>query len=163
MAKLSQPYAGPLSHDITALAPILVDLAPGSLRGLRAEQPGLHEVLAELTKSLPIFGDAAGVGPQLHQELTTCNDNLARIRAAQSVVAKWREVLDESYAYYAHEREVVIGQVADAVKSSARRKDTSLLAPFEKTVAYNSQVGLRAAKTRKKNADAAIADGASEE
>ncbi|EYF07102.1 hypothetical protein [Chondromyces apiculatus] len=155
MAKAAQPYVGPVTLDITSIGPRLKDLPPGALRGMRRAQPGLAEVLVELATNMSSLGAAAGIGPELQNELEQCNQTLEDIQAVKAVVDKWTEVLDESLAFYEHEREGTIGQIADAVKSSARRKDESLLAPFAKTVAYNAQVGLRAVKTRRRNAEAA--------
>ena len=155
MAKAAQPYVGPVMLDISSIGPALKDLAPGAMRGMRKAQPGLAEVLVELATNMPLLAAAAGIAPQVQQDLERCNENLETIQAMKSVVDKWSEVLDESYAFYDHEREGLIGLIADAVKSSARRKDESLLAPFAKTVAYNAQVGLRAVKTRRRNAEAA--------
>jgi hypothetical protein len=88
------------------------------------------------------------------------NTKLARVRAARLLVDKAAEVLAETEAVLEDQREAEIGVVVDSVKSAGRRKDASLLAPFEKTIRYNAQVGVRAAKTRKKNAQQSAGDEA---
>ncbi|HSN96736.1 MAG TPA: hypothetical protein VLS89_00515 [Candidatus Nanopelagicales bacterium] len=155
MAKTFQSYTGPLTIDLTNLGPALVDIAPGGRRGLRKTQQGIDGVLFELSKSIPSRGEEVGIAPKLYQRMLECNEHLDKIRMAREIVDKLAEVLRESDAKYQDEREAIIGQVADAVKSAARRKDSSLLAPFEATVAYNAQVGVRAAKTRRKKAEEA--------
>lgn len=56
------------------------------------------------------------------------------------------EVLKESEALYEHERENTISQMADAVRSTAKRESNpGLLAPFEKLLRYNSQIADKAA------------------
>ena len=44
--------------------------------------------------------------------------------------------------------------VSTAVRTSARQKDESIRAAFEKTLSYNAQIAKKAAKTRRKNAEA---------
>ena len=45
--------------------------------------------------------------------------------------------------------------MATAVRTSARHKDESIRAAFQKTLAYNAQIAMKGVKTRRKNAEAA--------
>jgi hypothetical protein len=54
----------------------------------------------------------------------------------------------------------VIGVILAGVRSAARTQGEALLGPFEKTIRYHGQVGVRAAKTRKKKAEQAAGDEA---
>lgn len=148
-----QPYVGPMAADISSMQSILVDVAPGGMRRFRRQQEGIAGVIAELSASASVLAGPVGLSPEVYARFQTLNDNLDQIRAAREIVDKMAEVLAESEAKYENDREAVIGKIADAVKSAARRTDRSLLAPFAQTVAYNAQVAVRAAKTRRKNAE----------
>lgn len=156
----SQPYSGPLIVDVTKLGGFLADLNPGGMQRLRREKEGIDGVIAELAQSMPGFGAAAGVSPEVYASFLATNDRLAQIRTARAVVGKLYEVLTESEVLHEHNRENEISIIVDAVKSMARRKDDSILAPFEKTLKYNAQSAEKAAKTRRKNlAEAEEQDG----
>jgi len=157
--KPAQRYGGPLAVDVTPLDGILFDLEPGGMQRLRREKDGIDGVIAELADSIPKFGALAGVSPDIYASFVSENDNLAKIREARAKVAKLAEVLAESEVLHEHNRENNISIIADAVKSTAHRKDNSILAPFEKTLAYNSQTADKAAKTRRKNQAAGEGQG----
>jgi hypothetical protein len=160
----SQPYSGPLTVDLTVLGSFLADLNPGGMQRLRREKEGMDGVVAELARSVPGFGAAAGVSPDVYASFLATNDKIAQIRAARAIVGKLYEVLTESEVLQEHNRENEISIIVDAVKSMARRKDDSILAPFEKTLKYNAQSAEKAAKTRRKNlAEAEGQDGDSGE
>jgi hypothetical protein len=151
-----QPYTGPFVADLTVLAPKLIDLPPGGKANLRTEKEGMDDVVTELNVAVPsAAGAAAGVPMDAYKVFVETTEDIAKIRAARAVVNKMAEVLEETEALKVHERENAVGLMVDAVTSSARRKrDRSLLAPFEKTIAYNGQTANKAAKTRKRNAEA---------
>lgn len=153
-----QPYTGPQTIDLTPVASALVDLAPGGMRGLRREQPGIENVILELQSSMPTLGEKAAISPTLYANFEQTHDMVLKIRAARQIVDKVAEVLAESEAYYEDLREGDISVMASSVRAAARHKDESIIASFEKMLAYNGQAALKAAKTRKKNADA-DADG----
>jgi hypothetical protein len=122
---------------------------------LRSEQPGVEEVVQELSQNVPALGSKAAISTDIYAHFVECNDNINKVRAARAVVGKLAEVLEESEAYYEHEREADISLIADAIRSAARRKDESIRASFEKTLKYNAQTAQKAVKTRRKNAEAA--------
>lgn len=124
-------------------------------RVLRSEQEGINDVIEELKQSVPALGSKGAISPDVYAHFVACTGNLDKIRAARVIVDKLAEILDESEAYYEHEREGDISMIADAVRSAARRKDDSIRASFERTLKYNSQAAEKALKTRRKNAEAA--------
>lgn len=149
-----QPYSGPSTIDLTGLAALLVDLAPGAMRGMRREQPGMDGVAAELAVSVPALGAKAAISPDVYANFKDTHGLLQQIRAARALVVKAAEVLEESEVYYEDQREGDISLIVAAVRTAARHKDASIQASFEKTLAYNAQIALKAAKTRqKKKAD----------
>jgi hypothetical protein len=151
------PYAGTLVADLTALGGKLIDLPPGGMVGLRREQPGMADVVTELETAAPTL-PAVKVH---YDEFVEHTKTLAQIRAGRAIVDKLAEVLAETEAKLEHERENALAMIVDAVKSAAKRKGgTGALALFEKSIHYLAQAGLRAAETRRRNAEAKKGDGA---
>jgi hypothetical protein len=153
------PYTGPFTFNLTALSSgILFDLVPGATQHMRREKPGIDDVLTELAGAVPNAG--AVVPADAHARIVDRTERIAKIRKHRAQLDKMYEVLNESEAMYEDERENDISLIVDAVTSNARRKkDRSLLAPFEKTLAYNAQTANKAAKTRQRNAEAKKAAG----
>lgn len=152
--EMIQPYTGPETIDVAAIASRLVDLAPGAMRGLRREQPGLDAVVAELQAGIPVLGAKAAISSDAYAVFLDTHALIGKIREARLFVGKLSEVLEESEAYYEDQRESDITLMATAVRMSVRHKDPSLGAAFEKMLTYNSQIALKAVKTRRKNAEA---------
>jgi hypothetical protein len=146
-----QSYNGPTTIDLTAIALLLVDLAPGAMRGLRSEQPGVEDVMAELEKSVPAIGAKAGISLEVFAHLVETRGTILKIREARQLVDKIAEVLEESEAYHEDQQEIDISMIAGSARTAARRRDESILAAFEKTLAYNAQIAKKALKTRRKN------------
>lgn len=150
-----QKYAGKLIVDLTPVADFLVDLPQGTLQVLRVKKDGMGAVIEELAVSVPAYGAAACIPADVYAHFVTRTNKLGQIRAAREAVTKLAEILAESEANVVHERENDVGLMVDAARSASRRKgDPALVAPFEKTIAYNGQTGVKAAQTRKRNAEA---------
>lgn len=162
MSKVSgEPYKGPLVADATSVKELLVDLAAGTMQHLRSEQPGIAEVVTELANNVPTSGEAAGIAPAVHARFVESTANLAKLRAVHGTIAKLLEVVEESDAFYEHQREEAVSQMADAVRSSARRTDNpALAAPFEALLRYNAQIAEKGVRTRRANAAAVEQRGA---
>lgn len=144
-----------LAVDCTALASILVDLPPGGQKGFQATQAGYGEVVEEILGNQPRYGERAGVTRQDILRITTADSNIESIDAELSKARKIVEILEESRAKYDDQRQRHVYAVAIAVERRARaNSDTELLAKYEKTRAYRSAIGIKAAKTRRKNASA---------
>jgi GTPase SAR1 family protein len=155
-------YIGPVAVDLQPLAAILIDLKPGMMHNLRSEQEGVGEVVEELKQNVSALGAKAAISPDVYAHFVACTENLDKIRPARALIEKLAEILEESEAYYEHEREADISIIADAVRSAARRKNDAVRASFEKTLKYNSQSAEKAVKTRRKNAQAAAQGQAGE-
>lgn len=149
------PYTGPSFVDLAGITKILLDLAPGVRQFLRAEMAGIEEVVYELAHSVPSLGSKAAISSDVYAHFVECNENIGKIRALRSIIDKIAEVLEESEAYYVHEREVDISIMADAVRSTIRRRDESIRAAFERILKYNAQNAEKSLKTRRKKAQAA--------
>lgn len=149
----NERYSGTFVVDLNHLRGILYDVARGAMRGLRREQPGMDGVVEELAAQISKKGAAAGISPDAYSRFLHCTDNIAKIRAVRGTIDKLSEVLKESEAMYEHERENAISQIADAIRSTAKRESNpGIMAPFEKLLRYNSQLADKALKARRKNA-----------
>jgi len=149
------PYTGPASIDLSSMLGFLYDLGNGGTRGLKREGEDLHGVETELAASMSTYGADVGIAQAVYDRFLLTTTRIQQIRAARQVVDKMAEVLAESEAKLEDEREADIGIIVAAVRTAARRKDSSLLAFFEKTIQYHGQAALRGVKTRRKNAEAA--------
>jgi hypothetical protein len=147
-----QPYTGPLTFNLTAIAAILIDQPPGALRGMRSDQPGITDVINELAEAVKSHGAEAGVTAPAYQRFVDSTEKLTKLRANSAAFLKMAEVLAETEATYENEREQALSQIVDAVKSTAKRnKNKAIVAPFEKSVCYTQQAAEKAVKTRNKN------------
>ncbi len=151
------PYGGPLQISLDNCKEQLIDLPHDAIRYLRNAKPGLESVATELASSLPVHGEQAGVPTAVYQRFVADGDAIEKLREHEAVLAKALEVVRETIAKKAHDRENTVSQIVDAVKSTAQRTgNTAILAPFQKTIEYTSQYALKAAETRRKNAKGKI-------
>ena len=151
-------YTGPVKVDATAVAPILIDLPPGAKRGLRTAGAGIAGVLTELAAAMPTNGAAAGVSAAVYAAMVTNSTSIAELTALLAVAAKLAEVLDETMALLDDQREQQLSQIADAIRSTAKRtKNAGIEAPFQKTLAYKAATADKAVKTREAKKAAAAA------
>ncbi|MBK9266470.1 MAG: hypothetical protein IPM54_42615 [Polyangiaceae bacterium] len=153
-------YAGPLEISLKDLDGHLIDLPKNAMQRLRSAQDGIDEVITELAQSVPLHGENAGITTKVYQSFVDDTAIIEKLEAGESELEKLLEVVRESRAKKVHNRENTIAQMADAAKSTAHRTgDKSILAPFEKTIRYNSQIAEKAAQTRRKNAEAKAEEG----
>lgn len=151
-------YAGPHDIDLSPLKGKLVDIEGGGMQGLRPDLDGFPSVVLALADAMPQSGAAAGIPQEVYDHFVTCNETIASIDDQLTTAAKLIEVLRESRAFYVDARQNDISLMADAMKSRAqRRKDASILVPFEAVLKYSRQIGDKAFQTRKKNAQAKAA------
>ncbi len=154
---MSVDFKGPYTLDLSQLLDRLKDLDPDEKRGLRVELKGFPEVVAELAHAMPLHGAAAGIPQDVYDHFLGSNDTIAIIDEKLAIAEKQVEVLKESRAYHVDARENDLSIMVDSMRSRAqRRKDESILTPFEKTLKYRAQIGVKAARTRQKNAEQAM-------
>ncbi|MCC6555140.1 MAG: hypothetical protein IT372_19415 [Polyangiaceae bacterium] len=148
-------YNGPHALDLTSLQGKLIDIEAGGMRGLRTDMEGFPLVVHELAQSVPVAGAAAGVPQDVYEHFVMCNETVQALDERLAIARKQVEVLEESRAYYVDARQNDISLMVDAMRSRAqRRKDTSVLIPFEATLRYSSQNADKAVRTRRQNAQA---------
>jgi hypothetical protein len=147
------PYRGPVVINLEDIEEALVDLPPGGKRGLRQEKDGFEEVLAELARALPVHGAAAGIPGDAYARVVEATGTLQKIREARAVIDKLAAVLDSSEAKHEHDRENELSLIVDTIKSTAKRRNPSITAAFEKTLEYSSRIADKAAETRRRKAE----------
>jgi hypothetical protein len=152
------PSSGDLHIDARSLASFLIDLPENGTLGMRREQEGITEVVAEIAGNQEKWGPTAGVTAAEVAGIVTSTAQIAQIRLYRPAVAKLLEMLDETEAMLEDKRDTLIRTVAGSVDVKAMANGGEATAKYEKTRAYRSASGDKAAKARKKNAkDAAAA------
>ncbi len=149
------PASGDLLIDARGMESFLIDLEEGATQGMRREQEGLTDVVQEISANQKGWGVKAGVTADEVAEIVTTTAQIGQIRAYRPAVAKLLEMLDETEAKLDDRRDTLIRIVAESVDAKVKTAGPDLFAKYEKTRAYRSAVGNKAAKTRKKNAGAA--------
>jgi hypothetical protein len=153
------PVSGDLIIDASSMASYLIDLEDGATQGMRREQPGMVDVIQEVSANQKLWGAKAGVTVDEATELVTSTAQITQIRAYRPAVAKLLEMLDETEAKLDDRRDTLIRIIAESVDAKAKSVGPDLFAKYEKTRTYRSAVGNKAAKTRKKNAKAKAPKG----
>lgn len=144
-------YLGALTIDLTPIKTDLVDLPPGGTHGLKREKEGAAEMLAELQAAKAQSISKAGITQDTITRIEDITAKLKDIRKAKAEAEKMAEVLKETEAYWEDLREADITLIAKAIQTTAKHTDPGLNATFQSTLHYYSQVGDKAAATRKKN------------
>ncbi|MDC0748970.1 hypothetical protein [Polyangium mundeleinium] len=155
-------YNGPSVCDITDIKDDIIDLPDGEKQHLKFEKDGFEEVLDELLKAKSGALAKAGIAIDVVARIEGRTGRLKVVREKKGIAKKMYEVLDETEAHEEHLREGDIAIVAKTVQTAAKHVDPSVAAPFEKTLKYYSQIGEKAAATRRKNAKAAAEAAAAE-
>lgn len=153
MARIEGPaYTGNLTVDLTDVREELFDLAPNALKGARGPQPGHSEVLEELEHAMPRYGEAAEIHPSIYQRVVQGTGAIERLRVKENALSKLLEVVRESRGRLENNVEDDISAIgAQAEDKGTRGKEPALLAHFEKTIKYRSQIADKAAATRKRS------------
>ncbi|UQA62791.1 hypothetical protein [Polyangium aurulentum] len=145
------PYMGPALIDVTKISSKLVDITNGNLQGFQRQKPGIDDVLNELSKAIPQYGENLGIHLSMLQKVSEKTELLAEIRSLKRDVLKLAEVLEESEIFYEDAREADISRIGGFVDATIRHGDPSVQAAFNQTLKYRSQYAEKAAATRRKN------------
>ena len=162
MSRIEFPkYPGPNVINLTALQDHLVDLAPNAMQGTRGVQPNIEGVLEELATAIPKYGNDLEIHADIYPRIVAATAVIPELTKQVSQLEKALEVAKESLVRAVNNREEDISEIgAKAADKGTRGKKSDLLAQFEKTIKYRSQIAEKAAQTRKKNAaGAGEADG----
>lgn len=156
MAHIEGPkYIGPHVIDLTLVQQHLVDLAPNAMQGARGEQPNIEGVLEELSTAIPQYANDLEIHPDIYPRIVAANAAIPALTTQVKQLEKLLEVAKESLVRLVNNREEDIADIgARAADKGTRGKKGELLVHFERTIKYRSQIAEKAAKTRKKNAEA---------
>jgi hypothetical protein len=157
--KTAAKKGNPLLVDARAMK-FLVDLPDGETQGMRREHEGIAEAVAEIVGNQKKWGKAAGISAQEVAVVVDTTAQIAQIRAKRPVAAKLLEMFDETEAMLEDKRDKVMRAIAESVDAKANTVGPELPAAYANTRAYRSATGVKAAKTRKKNAAAKAGNGA---
>lgn len=142
-----------LAIDCRDLADKIVDLPPGGTVGLLTAQPNFPEVKSELLANQAAYGDKAGITTSDFESFKALSAIIDTIDARLPVARKIVELLEETRAAHEDERQRLVHLIATSVERRAKMQSGSeLLAKYEKTCAYHSAKGVKAWKTRRRNA-----------
>ncbi|HSN99685.1 MAG TPA: hypothetical protein VLS89_15425 [Candidatus Nanopelagicales bacterium] len=152
-----KPEMGEVHIDASDLLTFLKDLPEGATRGMRTAQDGFGEVLQEIMSNQAGYGDKAGITTSDINELVLANDRIGQIDQFLPAAQKLVEMLEETRAQLDDQRQRAVNGFARSVEDRAKSREdgTTLLAKYQKTRVYRSAIGVKAAKTRKKNEAAA--------
>jgi len=151
-----RPPLGALLIDARSLDGILVDVKPGSTRGMQRAQPGFDEVLQEIFDNQPTYGAKIGILQSHIDELKQLNEKIERVNQFLPAIRKLGEMMVETLTVLDNRRHEIVRLVARNVDAYAdAEKDDTVLAKYAQTRRYRSAIATKAAKTRKKKAAAA--------
>lgn len=144
---------GSLLVDARELEGQLKDLSHGSLRGMRTTQKGYDEVITEIVSNHPLFGSQAGITDDDLRRLEELSELVEKLDRYLPAVKKLHELLRESRAFADDQRERLVCALAGTLEARAKLdRNEAILARYEKTRAYRSAPGVKAAATRRKKA-----------
>ncbi|UQA59496.1 hypothetical protein [Polyangium aurulentum] len=152
------PYTGPLFIDVQEHKPDLVDLPPGGTARLKREKDGFAVMYKELADSVPAQGAKAGIASEIYQRFVDRTATLEKIRQKRAEAEKLAEVLRETEIALENAREGDVAVMAKAIQTTAQHIDPTVTGTFENTLRYYSQIGDKAAATRRKNEEAKAED-----
>jgi hypothetical protein len=153
------PEMGEFHLDGSEFLPYGKDLPPGKCQGMLTARDGFNEVCAEILMNQAAYGGIAGIPDHDADDLTTCNERIARIDAFLPPLLKFVEILTETRYFIDDRRQRIILDSAQSVDRRAK-KNPELFAKYEKTRAYRSAIAKKALKTKEKNAAEEQAPGA---
>ena len=153
-------YTGPFVVDASDHKSDLVDLPPGATQRMKREKDGFDLMYKELANAMPAQGAKAGILPDVYQRFVDRTALLDKLRQKREDAEKLAEVLRETEIALEHAREGDVAVMAKAIQTTAQHIDATVQGTFENTLRYYSQIGDKAAATRRKNEEAKDEDAA---
>jgi hypothetical protein len=142
----------PYLVDVRHLASRLSDTEIGARQGLRVEQPGFADVVREFLANQASYGERAGIS---QRDIDMLCDAIARRDEIDKHLYKARMVferLEETRSVTDDEIQRMVFGLAQVIDARAKAfGDTDILGVYERVRAYRSAIGLKAAKTRRRN------------
>jgi hypothetical protein len=155
--EFKKPALNDMTINVSHMAEYLFDLEPGARQGLRVALEDFHIVVNEIKDNQALFGGRAGITDQEVDAFCTSVDRTEEIEKHLRVARKIVEVLEESKAVQEDKSQRWAFGFAQIIEARARTfGDSELLARYQKTRAYRSAAGFKAAKTRRRNEEAEL-------
>ncbi len=145
------PVVGDFVFDGSEFAPYAVDLAPGDCQGMIPTREGFMLVCQELLTNQAAMGAMAGITDQEMKDLASANARIERIDAFLPALHKAVEMLTETRYMLDDQRARIALDAAKAVDRRVKRYP-ELLAKYQRTREYRSEIAKKALKTKEKNA-----------
>ena len=155
--EIKKPAIIDLFCDIRHMEGNLYDLEPGERQGLRVATEGFSEAADEIIDNQPVYGKRAGISTEDAEAFTGAVERKRDIDKHLRVARKLVEVLEETGALEDDTTQRLAFGFAQIIEARARAfNDPEILAKYEKTRAYRSAAGIKAAKTRRRNEEAEL-------
>lgn len=149
---IKKPAIIDLYFDIRHMDGNLYDLEPGARQGLRVATEGFDEAANEVIDNQSVYGERAGISAKDAEAFTGAVERKRDIDKHLRVARKIVEVLEETGALEDDQAQRLIFGFAQIIEARARAYgDSQILARYEKTRAYRSAAGFKAARTRRRN------------
>lgn len=154
---IKNPAIIDLFFDVRHMQGKLYDLEPGARQGLRVATEGFSDVVDEIIDNQPLYGPRGGIATADFETFTGAVERKRDIDKHLRVARKLVEVLEESGAVEDDTTQRLAFGFAQIIEARARAfNDPEILARYEKTRAYRSAAGFKAAKTRRRNEEAEL-------
>jgi hypothetical protein len=142
----------PFLCDVRHLAPALTDTEVGGRQGFRVEQPGFPDVVREFLANQERYGERAGITQRDLDALAAAIGRRDEIDKHLYKANRISERLEETRAVTDDEIQRMVFGFAQVIDARAKAfGDTDILGLYERVRAYRSAIGLKAAKTRRRN------------
>lgn len=153
MVRVSKkPDVGVLVVDARPMQDFVRDVPHGARQSLRFTYDGFDEAFHEVVSCQTVLGERAGILPRDVDALVLARQRIAMIDDLLPAAHKLVELLEDSRAVLDDQSQRLITGMAQMVEARAKvDEDTELLARYDKLRAYRSSLGLKAAKTRRRN------------
>lgn len=160
------PEVGELVIDASDLSTVIVDLAPGALRGMLSSREDFDDVFAEIVANQALYGEKAGITATDFNILQQATSHITIIDKILPAAHKLVELLEETRCHLDDQRQRQVHAIAKSVEMRVKmQRNPDLLARYARTRSYRSAIAAKAVRTRLRNqaeaeAEAAAADSA---
>jgi hypothetical protein len=145
------PKMGDFVFDGSEFTAYAVDLAPGDCLGMLPTREGFLLVCQELLTNQAALGAIAGIADKEITDLSTANARIERIDVFLPALHKAVEMLTETRYLLDDQRQRIALDAAKAIDRRVKRYP-ELLAKYQRTREYRSEIAKKALKTKAKNA-----------
>lgn len=147
-----QPDNDPYFLDVRHLAPRLSDSEGGARQGLRVELEGFADVIREFLANQAQYGERAGITQRDLDRLMEAIGRRDEIDKYLYKASRIHDRLGDTRAIVDDEIQRMVFGLAQVIEARAKAfGDPEILGFYERVRAYRSAVGIKAARTRRRN------------